>query len=287
MRQVLVAHGYHETVTFSFVQPRLGSPFVDEGFAGLMIDDERRKAEPMLRPAIAPSLLICRKANQDVGNADVRLFETASTWVRQNGAILERKRLGMLADAADPQQALPQVRGTIQELIERLGGHLPVQFDPAELPNYAAAMTVAIGGIHIGSLGLADQETLDLFDLQTQVVLAELDLESLLELYPPVRQVGNLPRFPGIERDLSVVVAEPVTWRQIESAVRQVNPPLMESLQFLVVYRGKPIEAGRKSMSFRMVFRDPQRTLRHDQVDPQVAAVVERLKAELQAELRA
>ena len=50
--------------------------------------------------------------------------------------------------------------------------------------------------------------------------------------------------------------------------------------------RGKPIPAGRKSVTFRMMFRDPDTTLRHEQVDPQVASVVDRLKAELGAELR-
>src|SRR5690606_15117627 len=119
------------------------------------------------------------------------------------------------------------------------------------------------------------------------LVGAELDVAPLPLLYPPVREVATLPRFPGIERDPSIPVDEGVRWDAIDAAARGANPALLESVAFLGIYRGKPIEKGRKSVSFRMTFRDPARTLRHEEVDPQVAAVVEALKANVAAELRA
>jgi phenylalanyl-tRNA synthetase beta chain len=124
------------------------------------------------------------------------------------------------------------------------------------------------------------------FDLQTAVVAAELALPPLIELYPPSREVGALARQPGIERDLSIIVEESVRWQQIAGTLEQTNPALLESLTFLDTYRGKPIAKGQKSVSFRMLFRDPQRTLRHEEVDPQVNSVVEALKQQLNAELR-
>jgi len=119
------------------------------------------------------------------------------------------------------------------------------------------------------------------------VALLEVDWEAVLALYPPAVTTVSLPRFPAIERDLSVIVAEPVRWAQIEAVIDQVQPPLLESVRFITTYRGKPIEKGHKSVSLRMVFRDPQQTLRHDQVDPQVAAVVEALSEQCGAALRA
>jgi phenylalanyl-tRNA synthetase beta chain len=139
----------------------------------------------------------------------------------------------------------------------------------------------------LGVAGLIAPAAQKAFDLQTPVVAAELDLEELLAPYPPRRVVTPLARFPGIERDLSVVVDEGVSWNQLRSQVYATSPALMEELRFLVTYRGKPIPGGKKSVSFRMVFRDPAATLRHEQVDPQVTAVVDRLKREVGAELRA
>ena len=77
-----------------------------------------------------------------------------------------------------------------------------------------------------------------------------------------------------------------MTWSQIERGVRDADPAMLEGLQFLTVFRGKPIAKGRKSVSLRMVFRDPDATLRHDEVDPQVNAVVDNLKQAVDAELR-
>jgi len=252
-----------------------------------MVEDDRRKAEPMLRPSLAPSLLACRKANQDVGNAGVRLFELAATWLQTGQDIAERSYLAMLADVDDPQQGLRDMRGSIQELAARLIGSTTVSFDPIEHAWLADAAEVTAGESALGVMGIVDETHTDLFGLQTQVAVAELDAETLLAAYPPARQVGRLPRFPGIERDLSLIVPEQAAWRDIEHALRQARPAMLESLTFLGAYRGDPIPKGNKSVSLRMFFRDPDRTLRHEQVDGQVEAVVAALKSAVNAELRA
>ncbi|MCX5661653.1 MAG: phenylalanine--tRNA ligase subunit beta [Planctomycetota bacterium] len=285
--QSLASHGYHETVTFSFLPPKLGEAFLSEGRTPVMVDDERRKTEPLLRPSLLPSLMLCRKANQDVGNTNVRLFETAATWWREAGKIVERRRLALVADAADAQLAVRDLRGTLEELASVLAGSADLEIVPASHAAFSAAAVVKLAGREVGHMGLIAPAVLKLADLQAPVVAAELDLEAWLEAYPPVRQVSQLARHPGIERDLSVVVDEAVAWDQIRREVLATSPALLERVNFLIAYRGKPISAGKKSVSFRMLFRDPEATLRHEQVDPQVGTVVARLKEKLGAELRA
>ncbi len=285
--QVLSAHGYFEAITLSFVPLSHGEPFIPDGYEAVVLDDERRKAEPMLRPSVLPSLLACRKGNQDAGNSGLRLYETASVWARRDGHIEEWQKLGMLCDAEDRQQAFRDLRGTIEEAVITLTGRRDIDCRPVETAGFAAAAELMAGGRVLGRLGVLDAELQKRFDLQTPVVVAELDLPPLIDAYPPSHIVQPLPRFPGIERDLSVIVDEPVTWADIEQAVRQVKPALLSDLAFITTYRGKPIEKGRKSVSFRMTFRDPDRTLRHEEVDPQVEAVVTALRQSLGAELRA
>lgn len=291
LRQVLVGHGYHETVTFTFVSPKLGEVFVPARHEAVVIEDERRKAEPMLRPSLLPSLLMTRKANQDRGNADVALFETAATWVKnQAGVIDERRRLGLIRDAADAQHALRAMRTVIEEAAEWLAGARPGQrmevVALADAPWYDVGAAVTMGDVELGTFGLISGEVKSLFGLQTAVVAGEFDLPAMLGAYPPARVVEPLPRYPGIERDLSIIVGEDVSWQAIESAVRGAEPELLESLVFLTTYRGKPIVKGRKSVSLRMVFRDPAGTLRHEQVDRQVESVVTALEQQVGAELR-
>jgi phenylalanyl-tRNA synthetase beta chain len=286
--RTLAAHGYHEAITFSFVAPKQARPFLPEGTEPVEVE-QQRVAQSALRPALAPSLLICRKANQDRGNRDVRLFECATSCYWHDGRIEEREQLALLADAEQSQEAVRALRGTIEELIERLGGQPQRQamtIEPVEDARFQAGGRLLLEGGSIGRFGLISQRLQDQFDLQTPVVLAELDWPALQDLYPPQVAVGELPRFPGIERDLSIVVDESVPWRQVEATVRQPAPAMLEAVTFLDTYRGKPIPKGQKSVSLRLRFRDPERTLRHEEVDPQVNAVIEALKQSVGAALR-
>ncbi len=288
--RVLVAHGYHETVTFSFLNEKHGRAFLTADEQVVSVDEQSRhvgtRAEPVLRPSVLPSLLACRKANQGAGNTDVRLYECAAVWSRREGKVIERNHLALLCDAHEAQQTLRDVRGTVSELVERLAGNVGLSFVPAELNGLTGAALIEISGQRLGRIGLIDEGRQRLFDLQVSVVIAELDLDALLDAYPPTRRVGGLPRFPAIERDLSVVVDERVRWGDIQGHVLATEPALLEDVAFLDVYRGKPIPKSKKSVSFRMLFRDPVSTLRHEQVDPQVAAVVQRLEIQVDAQLR-
>src|SRR5262249_2465838 len=107
-----------------------------------------------------------------------------------------------------------------------------------------------------------------------------------IALYPPRSTATELPAFPPIERDLSLVVEESVTWNAVRSSVEAARPALLEAVEFVGTYRGKQIGAGKKSVTLRMRFRDPARTLRHDEVDPQVAAVVAAAAKDLRAGVR-
>ena len=291
LRETLIAHGYHETITQSFVSPKLGEPFLAAGHTPAAVEHDLRKGEGMLRPSVLPSLLSCRKTNQDVGNTGVKLFEMAACWSRHDDKIVERSELAILVDAEAGSDGLARtmraLRGAIEEVVAALAGNkASVSLVPADLSICTIAAMIQINGVSIGKLGSLSDSLLKAFDLQTGVVVAELDLPSLLALFPPQRKVGALPRFPGIERDLSIVVSDEIHWSDIESHVQSTCPAMLEELRFVTTYRGKPIEAGQKSVTFRMVFRDPQRTLRHDQVDPQVAAVVDCLKQKVAATLR-
>jgi len=284
--QVLVAHGYHEAIAFSFVNAKFGKPFVSNGQQAVTISDPQRRADPMLRPSVLSSLLLCRKANQDMGNTGVKLFECAATWTWDRKVIQEQDRLGMLCDTDDVQSDLRGLRGAVCELIERLAGRGMVALKPAEVMNLSPAARVVVDGEDVGFLGVIAPSCQHLFELQSPVLAADLDLNALLKRYPPCRTVVPLPKYPGIGRDLSIIVDESVGWDPIQQLVKATELQLLEDLRFMGVYRGKPIPKGKKSVSFRLMFRDSSATLRHEQVDPQIATVIKHLETHLGAKLR-
>ncbi len=315
--RTLAGLGFYETATFSFVRETEAMQFLPEGMRYLKVDEDRRPGAPYLRTSLIPSLLGVRKANQDARvnpPGGVRLFETAAVFAeRDDGTLhqrntLEHRSLGVLMDVmgakperADTQQeALRTMRGVMERTIRAVGGpDVQVNLRTADAPVAAlrgeiAAKIELLGGPRDGAaLGwvalIANTSKTALrttCELDCPVVVAELDLAALIALYPPSAGALELPEFPGIERDLSVVVDERVPWGDIESAVRDANPAMLENVRFVGAFRSAQLGDGCKSVTLRLAFRDPARTLRHEEVDPQVEAVLESLRRRVSAELR-
>ncbi len=284
--RVLTAHGYHEAITFSFVSPDAADAFRDGDL--LRVDEAKKPADPALRPSLLPSLLHAKKHNQDVGNRTTRLFEVAKTFRPADGGYAETPSLAMVLDADPAEHALRDVRGTIEELVEALGTGPDVAFVPMEpAPPWAAvAGRVVRGDEGVGTYGVASDDVVRRFDLRGSVVLGELDYAKLTDRYPPEPEVRAVPRYPAIDRDLTVVVDEGVRWADIVRAIHGAEAARLEDVQFVTTFRGKQIGVGRKSVTCRLTFRATERTLTHDEVHPQTDTIVGKLRADVGAELR-
>jgi phenylalanyl-tRNA synthetase beta chain len=95
-----------------------------------------------------------------------------------------------------------------------------------------------------------------------------------------------LPAFPGIDRDVSAIVDDRLPWIEVKAAVDALHLQHMQTIEFVTTFRGKQIGAGKKSLTLRAHFRAPDRTLKHDEVDPQMSALMNALKTRFGAEIR-
>ncbi len=312
LARVLTAQGFFETVTFSFITPAQAAPFLAPSLALLAVADDRRKSDGTLRPSTIPSLLACCKKNQDSAvTGGIRLFETASVFADPAGPRqaasgqlpLEPRTLALIMDVPGAAKGKPGtvdqrqlavriLRGAIESAVHALGGgSASVELRPCDPPISAfeagATAQVILNGAAIGHLGPIAAPTQRLFDLDLPIVAAELTLAPLLALFPPRSRVAALPAFPAIERDLSLDLSESVSWSAIRGTVLGARLDKLEGVAFVGTYRGKPLPPGKKAVTLRLSFRDASRTLRREEVDPQMATLVATAKQALGAELRA
>ncbi|MBL8991498.1 MAG: phenylalanine--tRNA ligase subunit beta [Phycisphaerae bacterium] len=291
LAEVLAGLGFFEALTFSFTSPKKAAPWLAAGVETISLPDERRGAEPSLRPSVLTGLLACRKANQDARtrhDGGVRLFELAATYAQQSGsgATVERRSLALLLDVAATggkeidrrQHAVRVARGAVEAAVEAMAGPgaaLAIEPCPPPQPAWdpAACAAVSLNGRRLGTLGLIAQDVLRSHDLAQGAAAAELDLGELIALYPPRAMAHELPRFPPVEKDLTIVVDESTPWSGVERLVREHRAALgpLESCAFVGVYRD-PARAGAKNVTFRLTFRDPARTLTNEEIDQAVAA---------------
>lgn len=307
LSRVLTGLGFYETITFSFVSREHAKGFVPAGLSTVEIDDERRKAEPVVRPSVIPSLLACRRGNQDALAAPAgtaRMFEVSAVFAQKGDGStresVEHRNVALLLDvpgagskpgAAERQEGVRLVRGAIEAMVRAMRGHgANLAFVPGapamEAIDATASAGVTLDGVLIGYFGLVSAATMARFGVDHPVVAAEIALDPLIAGYPPRSNVTTRPAFPAIDRDLSVIVDEKVTWASLQGVIASQAMKWRERLEFVGAYRGKQIGAGKKSVTFRLYFRDAERTLRREEVDAEIEVLVRRLRSDVGADVR-
>lgn len=284
IRSVLLAGGYNEAVTFSWVSDLLARDFVPaEAHDLLRAEHAVRKADGQLRPSLLPGLLEAVGRNESAGNMGVKLYEIGATfWADPSGGVVERQRIGLAGGT------VRSLRGTIETLLQRLDADRPVKVIPDHRTGYADGICGRIEweGQAIGYLGQVDSNIGNKLDLRQNPAIAELDIEILLVGAQHVPQLRPLPKYPAVRRDLSLVVDEQLRYEQVAQLVQSIRPELLEDLEYVTTYRGKPLEKGTKSITITLVFRSSEGTLTGEQVEQSVQQVIDAAKTRLNAVLR-
>jgi phenylalanyl-tRNA synthetase beta chain len=278
--------GFYETINVSFVDNSVAELF-GKGDAGsyLAVKDVSRKTANLLRQSLLPSLLGVLKTNLNAGNTPCRIFEISDTFVPADKAEtlpIEETKITLCSDGE-----LRELRGVVEGLIKTIDKNVRIVFSPAELSWAEVGAQITVNDVPFGAAGVVSEAVKDKFDFKnTSPVAAELDFAKLSALQTGPVTVKAIPKFPAIERDLSIVIDENICWSDIMNAVKQQAPDELEDVCFVGIYRGKGIPAGQKSLTLSLRFRDTDGTLTHEAVDAFESEIVEGLTKSVGAQLR-
>jgi phenylalanyl-tRNA synthetase beta chain len=290
IRTYLNGCGFYETINVSFIDNSVAELFSIEGSGEhLGVKDESRESANLLREMLLPSLLSVIKTNLNVKNTPCRIFEIADTFVphaqrsKTDTLPIEKTKLAIACDTNDFQS----LRGVIDGLIKSINRDVEVVFTPVELVWAETGAQIVVDSKLIGVAGIVSQAVKDKFDFKNVTpCAAELDFEALSALQTGPVKVKSIPKFPAIERDLSIVIDEQVRWADIAAAVNKKAPNELEGVHFVGIYRGKGIPSGKKSLTLTLVFRDKDGTLTHETVDCFQADILNGLTESTGAQLR-
>lgn len=282
----LAGMGFVECVTHSLISADAANPFLRNGESTLVLEENGDAAEPVLRPSIIPSLLRVRKHNADNGVHNLMVAELGSVFKLVGDSHEEHVELALLLDAEEGA-GIGSMRNVLDRICQILTASTNVAVTPTDDMQWLEpGGSVSFDGKHVGCVGRLSGELQRLWDVPATMHLAQLQLGKLFSAYPPDLVSKTLPTQPAIERDVSAVLDEKTTWEQVESAVTSLELPLLESVEFVTVFRGKGIEEGKKSLTLRLRFRDQERTLTHEEVDVPTAQVIETIVEQCNAEIR-
>jgi phenylalanyl-tRNA synthetase beta chain len=291
---VLVQRGYFEAITYSFVDPALQAMFCPEE-AALVLRNPIAADLAAMRVSLWPGLAKALLENQRRQQPRVRLFEAGRRFNVEAGELTEVDVIaGLAAGPALPEQwgaaALPldffDVKADVDALLGSTGATGEVRYAADRHPALHPGQTARIlrGDRPIGWIGRLHPELERRLDLTYSAVVFEIETESGLAARVPRHR--ELSRFPSVRRDLAVLVDEAVTVQALVECVRQSAGELLTDLVVFDIYRGKGIEAGRKSVAIGLNLQDISRTLTDVDTDAVVARVVNDLEWEHKATIR-
>jgi phenylalanyl-tRNA synthetase beta chain len=296
-RQLLEGLGFFEVVTYSFQPDRLGNLLsAGEAPAALRLANPLSEEQAMMRTSLLPGLLDALRRNALKQAQDVRLFEISKVFEPRPGKDLPHEEhwltglmYGAREEAAwntsrDPVNFF-DLKGMVETLLEGLG--IPeAAFTPEGLPAYLRyGARVFSGSRELGVLGELRPDIGDQLDLEGAIFGFNLNFAALSQAAVPPR-FTPLPRYPAVFRDIAVMLPESVPAARVTEALYAYGRPWLVEAVLFDVYVGDPVPPGKRSLAFRLSYRDPERTLTDDLVNPHHQALVAALAKNLGAELR-
>jgi phenylalanyl-tRNA synthetase beta chain len=270
VRQVLYGLGISEAMPNPFLAPDdLARAGLDAD--GLTLANPLVAEESVLRTSLRPGMFKALAYNASHRADGVALFEIGHTY-RPADAVLpeEREVLGVALAGREG----PAVLSVLQEVAAALGltGRVGVhQSVPADLPGMhpGRSARVLADAHEVGVAGEVDPSALEAYGIPGRVAWLELDLSAVLSLEPAIVQWQPVSRFPSSDIDLAFIVPDEVAAQEVRAAIGRTAGTLLADLELFDVYRGPGIDAGHRSVAFRLRLQAADHTL----TDAEVAGV--------------
>lgn len=283
--------GLSEAVNYGFGSPReleiVGAPA-----PVIALQNPLGEERSVMRTSLLPGLLAALRRSRHRGERRVRIFEVGARFLAGGPeadqglcdevptftAVLAGPRDAWLGQG--PEADVWDAKGLACELVTRATGRpaevalLSGDDRPSHLhPRGASRVFVREPGgeVTVGTFGPLHPDVVERLDLDGPAMVVELDVRTIERLGTPVPQFVALPAVPASTRDVALELDETTEAGRVAAALAQGAGPLCASVEVFDVYRGKGVSEGKKSVAFRLTFRDPQgtRTLTDAEIDAQ------------------
>ncbi|MDR0852983.1 MAG: phenylalanine--tRNA ligase subunit beta [Clostridiales Family XIII bacterium] len=289
-RGILTGAGISEIQTYSFVSPegvaKIGAGGCEEMTDFVKLINPLGEENSVMRTTLLPGILESLARNNSMSNENVSLFEIGNTFHSKGASELPREELVLALGAYGRDADFFRVKGILQRLFEGLGlaagiDFVPESENPTFHPGRCAKVFIAGGDgeetTFLGVFGEIHPDVTESYDISERVVAASFIFDRLSELADLDRGFSELPKYPAVLRDISLVTPEEATVAEVSAVIRKAGGNILEEVSLFDVYRGEQVAESQKSLSFSLKFRDAEKTL----VDEEVLGKMDKILAAL------
>jgi phenylalanyl-tRNA synthetase beta chain len=322
VRERLIGLGYREILTIPHVAEERDALFRPEGVAPARLSNPLSEEASVLRSNGLVTMAAALEWNLNHGQRNVRLFEIGRSYRLEGSASVETPILNIGATGEAREKGIYEsareyefadLKGDL-DAIGDLAGVFRWQQGGAAWTHAARRGTIHLNSAdlqslspqhgngrpvissearNLSSIGTAGQlarRVAEKFKLRQDIFLAEIHLEPLyaaISAAKEARRYEPLPRFPAVERDFSLLLADGTPFSDVVKTIRSLNISEITSIEAADLFRGKNVPAGKYSLLVRVTFQSREATLTDAQISEFSGKIISALEKNLAAQLRA
>jgi len=281
IQSLLVARDYQEIVSYSFVEAQVERELCGNA-EPVALQNPIASNMAVMRSSLIGGLVEALRFNLNRKQPRVRLFEVGACFAKTANNYVQTQRLSGIAYGSSlPEQWAVKsanvdfydVKADVEALFAPQTLRFVAALHPALHPGRAAQ--IYCGEQAIGWIGELHPHWQQQYDMPQPAVWFEVELAALTQTVVP--RLAEIAKFLPVRRDLALLVDESVTVQTLLDAMQNTTAPHIQEIVLFDVYRGKGVEQGKKSLAFRVLLQDTQKTLTDTEIEPSIAELVRAL----------
>lgn len=292
----LVGLGFNEMINNSITSPLYGE--ISEStktIEGINIINPLGKDLSQMRTSLLPGALEVIAFNLNRQSKSLKLFELGKTYQQINGNYTEKKYLTIALSGevykenwnlTDPPSIFFYFKGIIQQLLRK---NIPSNFEEngSEKAIFSEGLSYNYKGKPLLDFGYIQKEILKNFDINQEVLFAEIDFDAISELVKNNSiQYQEIPKFPQTRRDFALLLDLAVPFNTVKQIALKTEKNILNDVQLFDVYEGDNLPKGKKSYGVSFYFQDHKKTLTDKYVDKVMSKLQKQFESDLGAQLR-
>jgi phenylalanyl-tRNA synthetase beta chain len=297
LRERLIGLGYREILTIPHVAENRDALFRPPDAQPARLANPLSEEANVLKSTGIVTMAAALEWNLNRGQRNVRLFEigrhyrlrgaeSVETPILTIGATGQAREKGLYDTARE--YSFADLKGDLDALGALAGGATWSEGGASWL-HPARRGRISVPGGPLGEAGELTRRVADELKLRQEIFLAELQLQSLyaaIRAAKESRKYEAVPRFPGVERDFSLLLSDGMHFSEVVAAIRSLKIPEVAAVEAVDFFRGKNVPAGKYSLLVRVTLQSRETTLTEAQLTDFSARIVAALEKQVGAQLR-
>ena len=291
--------GYSQILTYPFIEEGQNKKF--SSVPDIHLKNPLSLENGAMRTSLFPGLLSSLSRNYNRGIRSIRVYEIGKVyqWIESDKAH-EELRLGLLISGSIQEKTIHgsalaptffDIKGDIEVLLESLSvSKQKIQFqENKKKEDYwhpGASGAIWFEEQQLGILGQLHPKLCSEYKIRQPVFIAEIALQLLYSIAGKTHASRKIPRFPSIQRDLSIVVDEGIKYGEIEAAIWETKIENLSHFFPFDLYQGNQLPSEKKGISITLIYQNPNRTLVEEEAASYDKAILTHLKNKFRVKLR-